>query len=143
MPVAQALWTAGKSQPDACDPVFAWLKKQDGITSGLAWERFSLAITARERSLARYVIRFMNAGDRAWAERWVEQDRGGYRQLSRAARWPQGEQARPPPVLGHQLDHGILAPHEAVGEEQDQAQGVRVTGHLINLKLVASRLVIR
>ena len=34
---AQGLWAVGKSQPDECDPVFAWLKKNDGISPGLAW----------------------------------------------------------------------------------------------------------
>lgn len=93
-PVAQALWTKGKSQPDACDPVFAWLRKRDGISSGLAWERFSLSMKARERKLARYIVRYMGTEDQAWADRWLQQDRGGYRQLGRASRWPDGEKGR-------------------------------------------------
>ena len=93
LPVAQKLWTAGKSQPDSCDPVFAWLKKQDGITGGLAWERIRLAMEARERNLARYVARYLDPGDRVWAERWQKQDRGGYRQLQQAHKWPDTEKA--------------------------------------------------
>jgi soluble lytic murein transglycosylase len=94
LPVARALWTKGESQPDACDPVFAWLKQQGGINSGLAWERFGLAMEARERKLARYIVRFMDEDDRAWAERWLQQDRKGYRQLDAASRWPDSEKGR-------------------------------------------------
>ena len=35
LPVAQALWTVGKSQPDACDPVFDWLHQMGGITPAM------------------------------------------------------------------------------------------------------------
>lgn len=94
LPVARALWTKGESQPDACDPVFAWLKQQGGINSGLAWERFGLAMEVRERKLARYIVRFMDEDDRAWAERWLQQDRKGYRQLDAASRWPDSEKGR-------------------------------------------------
>lgn len=88
-PVAQGLWTVGKSQVDACDPVFTWLRKQpDGITSGLAWERIKLAMQARERRLARYVARFLDTDQQVWAERWYQQDRAGYRRLVQANRWP-------------------------------------------------------
>jgi soluble lytic murein transglycosylase len=90
---AQGLWTAGKSQPDACDPVFSWLIKQDGISTGLAWERVRLAMAARERNLARYASRFMDDGERIWAERWYEQDRGDYRRLRQASQWPDEEKA--------------------------------------------------
>jgi soluble lytic murein transglycosylase len=93
LPVAQQLWTAGKSQPDACDPVFAWLKTEGGITSGLAWERVRLAMAARERNLARYVARYLDQDGQVWADRWQKQDRGGYRQLQQAHQWPDTEKA--------------------------------------------------
>lgn len=94
LPVAQGLWTAGKSQPDACDPVFAWLRNQQGgITSGLAWERIRLAMQAREQRLARYVARFLDSDQQVWAERWYQQDRSGYRQLRQASQWPDSEKA--------------------------------------------------
>jgi soluble lytic murein transglycosylase len=88
LPVAQALWTVGKSQPDACDPVFAWLRQQDGITPGLAWERIRLAMEARQPRLTLYLARFLPEQERVWADRWYQQDRGGYRQLRQAAAWP-------------------------------------------------------
>jgi soluble lytic murein transglycosylase len=94
LPVAQALWTVGKSQPDACDPVFSWLKKQDGITTGLAWERIRRAMDAREPRLTLYLARFLGEEDRVWADRWYQQDRSGYRQLKQAGKWPDQEKSR-------------------------------------------------
>jgi soluble lytic murein transglycosylase len=91
---AQALWTVGKSQPDACDPVFSWLKKEGGITPGLAWERIRLAMEARQPRLTLYLARFVPSNERIWVERWQEQDRGGYRRLDRARQWPDQEKSR-------------------------------------------------
>jgi soluble lytic murein transglycosylase len=88
LPVAQALWTVGKSQPDACDPVFDWLRQQGGITPGLAWERIRLAMEARQPRLTRYLARFLPEPERVWVDRWYQQDRDGYRQLRQASRWP-------------------------------------------------------
>jgi soluble lytic murein transglycosylase len=94
LPVAQSLWAVGKSQPDACDPVFSWLKKQGGITSGLAWERIRRAMDAREPRLTLYLARFLGEEDRVWADRWYQQDRSGYRQLKQAAKWQDQEKSR-------------------------------------------------
>lgn len=91
---ARSLWAVGKSQPDACDPVFDWLRREGGINSGLAWERIARAMEARERRLTRYVARYLDPQDRAWADRWYEQDRGGYRQIAAARAWSDGAKAR-------------------------------------------------
>jgi soluble lytic murein transglycosylase len=91
---AQDLWTAGKSQPDACDSVFLWLQEQDGITPALAWERIRLAMEARNPRLVLYLARFLPEPDRVWAERWYQQDRGGYRRLDQSLQWPDSGQGR-------------------------------------------------
>ena len=91
---ARSLWAVGTSQPDACDPVFDWLRDQNGITSSLAWERIDRAMEARERRLTRYLARYLDPADRIWADRWYEQDRGGYRGLAQARAWPDTAQAR-------------------------------------------------
>ena len=91
---AQALWAVGKSQPDACDPVFSWLKKEGGITSGLAWERIRRAMDARQPKLTLYLARFLGEEDRVWADRWYQQDHGGYRQLKQARKWQDQEKSR-------------------------------------------------
>jgi len=94
LPVAQGLWTVGKSQPDACDPVFSWLKKEGGITPGLAWERIRRAMDAREPRLTRYLARFLSEKDQAWADLWYEQDRRGYRHLGKAVKWQDQQKSR-------------------------------------------------
>ncbi len=91
---AQSLWAVGKSQPDACDPVFSWLKKEGGITTGLAWERIRRAMDARQPKLTRYLARFLAEEDRVWADRWYQQDRSGYRQLKQANKWQDQEESR-------------------------------------------------
>ncbi len=91
---AQSLWVVGKSQPDACDPVFNWLKKEGGITTGLAWERIRRAMDARQPKLTRYLVRFLAEEDRVWADRWYQQDRSGYRQLKQANKWQDQEKSR-------------------------------------------------
>jgi soluble lytic murein transglycosylase len=87
LPEAQALWTVGKSQPDACDPLFSWLRKQGGITEALAWERIRLAMDGGNPRLTLYLARFLSVPDRVWLERWQRLDRERYRRLSRAAAW--------------------------------------------------------
>jgi soluble lytic murein transglycosylase len=94
LPVAQALWTVGESQPDACDPVFVWLKKQDGISSGLAWERIRLAMEARQPRLTLYLARFLDADERVWVDRWQQQERTGYHRLDRASKWQDSDKSR-------------------------------------------------
>lgn len=94
LPAAQSLWAAGRSQPDACDPVFRWLQDQGGITPGLAWERIRLAMEARQPRLSLYLARYLDEADRGWADRWYQQDRGGYRQLDQAAGWPDTDKRR-------------------------------------------------
>jgi soluble lytic murein transglycosylase len=92
--VAQSLWAVGKSQPDACDPVFSWLKREGGITTGLAWERIRRAMDERQPKLTLYVARFLAQEDRVWADRWYQQDRSGYRQLKQASKWQDQEKSR-------------------------------------------------
>jgi soluble lytic murein transglycosylase len=85
---------AGRSQPDACDPVFRWLQDQGGITPGLAWERIRLAMEARQPRLALYLARYLGEAERGWADRWYQQDRVGYRGLDQAAQWPDTDKRR-------------------------------------------------
>ncbi|MGI9324661.1 MAG: transglycosylase SLT domain-containing protein [Pseudomonadales bacterium] len=50
------LWTVGKSQPKACDPIFDVWIDGGGLTELRVWERLGLALKANERTLARYLI---------------------------------------------------------------------------------------
>jgi soluble lytic murein transglycosylase len=94
MAEAQKLWTVGKSQPDECDPVFAWLVKNDGVSESLAWERIRLAIEAGNRSLAGYLGRFVSDTQRRWLEDWRELSRNNYARLENARKWPDNEVTR-------------------------------------------------
>ena len=85
---AQKLWTAGKSQPDECDPVFAWLIKNDGVTENLAWERIRLAIEANNRGLTMYLQRFVSSDHHGWLKDWQKLSRAGYSRLERTRNWP-------------------------------------------------------
>jgi len=91
---AQKLWVAGKSQPDECDPVFAWLISNDAIPVSLAWQRIELAIEAGNRSLVMYLARFVEAKQQSWLQDWQRMNREGYSRLERANRWPDNEITR-------------------------------------------------
>lgn len=88
---AQGLWSVGKSQPKACDPVFAWLVKNSGIPPRLAWERVRLAMAAGNPRLTLYLARFIPSNQRRWLENWQRLDHGGYARLERARSWPDNE----------------------------------------------------
>jgi soluble lytic murein transglycosylase len=52
------LWAKPKSQPKACDPIFAVWRKTPRFTQSVIWQRFSGAMAAREYVLARYLQRY-------------------------------------------------------------------------------------
>ena len=61
------VWTAGQSQPKACDPIFqVW--QSSGLDQETAWRRLRLAIEANERQLARYLQRFFTGDHKPWAQ---------------------------------------------------------------------------
>jgi len=91
---ARDLWTVGRSQPDACDPLFRWLMDQDGVTPEVAWERIRLAMAAGNPRLTVYLARFLPRPDRTWLERWQRLDRDRYRNLDRATAWHDSERTR-------------------------------------------------
>jgi soluble lytic murein transglycosylase len=91
---AQKLWVAGKSQPRECDPVFAWLVRQGGITETLAWQRIGLAMLANNRSLAGYLSRYVPKPQRAWIDEWATHSRAGYSRLEQIRRWPDNDVTR-------------------------------------------------
>lgn len=68
----QSLWLHGRSQPNACDPIFNAWRAEQGLTPALAWQRFILAIEADQLALARYLRRYLSSTDRTWADRWLE-----------------------------------------------------------------------
>lgn len=56
--LALELWKVGKSQPKACDPMFAVLVNGRHISNDIAWQRFSDALLNHEYRLASFIERF-------------------------------------------------------------------------------------
>ncbi len=56
---ALRLWTVGKSQPQACDPLFKLLTDKGRITEAVAWQRYTLAVLNHKFQLARYIEGFL------------------------------------------------------------------------------------
>ncbi|MGB0712670.1 MAG: transglycosylase SLT domain-containing protein [Gammaproteobacteria bacterium] len=65
------LWNVGKSQPKACDPLFALWRKGGGISADLAWSRLGKAMGRGQISLARYLVRYLDKPDKAIADAWI------------------------------------------------------------------------
>jgi len=72
-PRAQALelWRVGKSQPNACDPVFSWLESQGLLDSDEVLRRARLAVLDNQNGLARYLSRQLPADRSATIEQWL------------------------------------------------------------------------
>jgi len=67
----EPLWLVPRSQPAACDPVFAAWTESGGLTSALVWARIRLAMEAGELGLARYLGGRLPEPDRVWLDRWL------------------------------------------------------------------------
>ena len=66
----RALWLVGKSQPKACDPVFAAWRKAGRLSADLVWQRIHLAMDAGRPGLARYLTRYLGPTETSWVEIW-------------------------------------------------------------------------
>lgn len=69
---AVKLWLVGKSQADACDPVFDYLYDNNHITDDLVWQRIRLAMENGNASLAGFLGKRLPEADRAWVALWRE-----------------------------------------------------------------------
>jgi len=83
----QKLWAVGRSQPDECDVPFTWLIKNGGINESLAWQRIYLAMAENNRSLVRYLARFVPSAQRRWLDDWRRLSSSGFTQVQRLTRW--------------------------------------------------------
>jgi len=70
--LVEPLWLHKKSQPKACDPIFAVWQNTDLLTEKLVWQRIQLAMDSRQTKLARYLRRFLPKGQRKWLDRWLQ-----------------------------------------------------------------------
>lgn len=71
--IEQALstWQRGRSQPDACDPVFDWLGAGGYLDESLYRIRIRNAVSEGRDGLARYLVRQGPTGLAAWRDRWL------------------------------------------------------------------------
>lgn len=72
---ALALWTVGKSQPKACDPLFEWLYDGNHVRHEHVWRRIRLAMDKGQTSLAKYLAKRLSAKDAAWVTLWRQAHR--------------------------------------------------------------------
>jgi soluble lytic murein transglycosylase len=70
-PQIAPLWLVPRSQPAACDPLFAVWGHAGGLTPELVWARIRLAMEAGELGLARYLGAGLSAQERPWLELWL------------------------------------------------------------------------
>lgn len=70
LPKVTALWTVGKSQPKACDPLFKQWKDQGYRTDDIIWQRIKLAANGGKVTLLPYLIKQLSPELKSKAELW-------------------------------------------------------------------------
>jgi soluble lytic murein transglycosylase len=65
------LWLNGRSQPKVCDPVFNRWIATGHLTEQWVWQRFSLAMSQRQISVATYLKRYLKAPEQKLADLWL------------------------------------------------------------------------
>ncbi|EIJ43368.1 soluble lytic murein transglycosylase-like protein [Beggiatoa alba B18LD] len=68
---AKNLWVVGKSQPNACDPVFKYLADKQEITKELRWQRIRNAIAENDFKLAQGIAKGLSKDELEWVNRWA------------------------------------------------------------------------
>jgi len=68
---AKHLWVTADSLPQECDPLLSVLMMSPGFTPELIWQRFKLALSKDNVSVAEYVRRSMNRADQDVADVWL------------------------------------------------------------------------
>jgi len=67
-PEVKKSWLTGRSQPNACDPVFNHYKKTAMISQELIWQRFKLAYSTNKKPLMKYLITLIQGDNKALAK---------------------------------------------------------------------------
>ncbi len=68
---AKRLWVTGDSLPQECDPLWTALMMSPGFTPELVWQRFELALSKDNVSVAEFVRRSMSRSDQDIADIWL------------------------------------------------------------------------
>ncbi len=67
-----AIWLQPTSQPKACDPLFEVWRDTPRFTETVVWQRFSAALEANQRSLARYLTRYLSGNNKQLADQFYQ-----------------------------------------------------------------------
>lgn len=89
-----SLWLVGKSQPDACDPVFSHWRSKGLLGEDPTFDRAVLAARAGEASLASYLARGLDSGHRDLVNRWLALRTNPAQGLVQARTWRDSEDHR-------------------------------------------------
>lgn len=66
------LWLTGRSQPEACDVVFAAWRGAGHLTPELVWQRIGLAMDAGQTRLTGYLQRYLPKAEQHWVALWLK-----------------------------------------------------------------------
>ncbi|MCK5354357.1 MAG: transglycosylase SLT domain-containing protein, partial [Methyloprofundus sp.] len=68
----QKIWLTGRSLPKACDPLLAKFSSSSFLTQALIWQRFELAVKAKQFKLAAYLSKKLsNSTAQKVASQWL------------------------------------------------------------------------
>ncbi|MEM7703994.1 MAG: transglycosylase SLT domain-containing protein [Pseudomonadota bacterium] len=81
------LWLVGRSQPDACDPVFTHWRQRGLLTADRYFERAVLAAKAGESTFAGFLGRRLSGPRQGEVKRWAALQSNPGRNLAAASRW--------------------------------------------------------
>ncbi len=88
---ALELWMVGRSQHEACDPVFSWLRERGLLTEQRWMQRFRLAVIAGELRFANFVAGQLPSRSQGVTERWLEMAQQPRRTLRAALTWSEDD----------------------------------------------------
>jgi len=69
---AKDFWLVGISQPNECDPLFAYLYDNELITNEMRWQRIRLAMQKGNIGLARFIAKSLPEADQELATLWQD-----------------------------------------------------------------------
>ncbi len=67
---ARSLWLTGRSQPNACDPLFAAWRASETFEPALIWDRLVLAVAADQAGLVRFLEAELAPADQPFGALW-------------------------------------------------------------------------
>ncbi len=99
--IARQLWLSGKSQPAACDALFAILKTSALFNRDLVWQRLQAALRLDNTALAQAMIALLPDHEQADAQLWLKLHRQPAL-LTESGGWKQS------PLAGLLFSHAIV-----------------------------------